>query len=127
VRFKLDGNLGHVPAEQLRAGGHDVSTVRDEAMQEASEQTVLDAARRERRCLVTLDVEFGNPLVFRPAAFPGIVIIRLPSAPTPEFIIQAVATLLRPAGPKLTNGPVPARRLSQPGSVRLGLKPQSRQ
>lgn len=57
----------------------------------------MDAAHAEARCLVTLDMEFGNPLLFRPATFSGIVVIRLPARATQTALLHAVQTLLQAA------------------------------
>ncbi len=97
MRFKLDENLGLMVAGQLRTAGHDVVTVSEEQLQGAADRLVLDAAHGEARCLVTLDVEFGNPLVFRPSDFSGIVLIRLPARPTPKNITAAITSLMQAA------------------------------
>jgi Domain of unknown function (DUF5615) len=42
---------------------------------------VLAAAVRERRALVTLDLDFANPLRFPPAETTGIAVLRVREAP----------------------------------------------
>jgi hypothetical protein len=42
---------------------------------------------------VTLDVEFGNPLLFKPSDYEGIAVIRLSSKPTPDDLLRAIRTL----------------------------------
>lgn len=93
MKFKLDENLGQAVADLLRTAELDVAMVRDEALQGAPDQRVLEAAHAEARCLVTLDLEFGNPLVFDPANYSGIVVIRLPSRATHAALLEAVRTL----------------------------------
>lgn len=95
MKFKLDENLGQAVADALRTAEHDVATVAEERLQGAPDRRVLDAARAESRCLVTLDLEFGNPLVFDPATYSGIVVIRLPARATHAALIEAVRTLLQ--------------------------------
>lgn len=95
MKFKLDENLGQAAAEALRAAGHDVATVAEERLQGAPDVQVLDAAHAETRCLVTLDLEFGNPLVFDPAKYSGIVVIRLPARATHAALLGSVQTLLQ--------------------------------
>ena len=46
------------------------------------------------RCLVTLDQEFGNPLLFKPSEYPGIAVLRLPPRPTPDDLLDVVRTLI---------------------------------
>jgi len=43
---------------------------------------LIAVAQREKRCLVTFDLEFGNPLLFDPTEHSGIVVIRLSKAST---------------------------------------------
>jgi len=47
---------------------------------------VIEAARKEQRCLVTLDLEFGNPLLYRAADYHGIAVLRLPTKPSYEAV-----------------------------------------
>jgi predicted nuclease of predicted toxin-antitoxin system len=78
VKLKLDENLGVRGADILRAGGHDVATVFEQGLTSAPDTAVATACKTEGRCLVTLDLDFGNPLIFRPSDYAGIVVIRLP-------------------------------------------------
>lgn len=43
---------------------------------------------------MTLDLDFSNPLRYNPADYTGIVILRLPSRPTPQDLTDAVQTLI---------------------------------
>ena len=77
MRFKLDENL---PADLLplfSEGGHDVATVRDEGLGGAGDADLFDRARSEDRTLVTLDLDFANPLRFPVAGTAGIVVLRV--------------------------------------------------
>jgi predicted nuclease of predicted toxin-antitoxin system len=93
VRLKLDENLGVRTAEFIRSAGHDVTTVPSQNLYSSTDKDLLETCRVERRCLVTLDVEFGNPLLFRPSDYEGIAVLRLPSKPTPDDILRAIRTL----------------------------------
>ena len=90
MRLKLDENLGFQAAQILLGRSHDVSTVRDEGLSGASDARVLDACLRETRCLLTLDLGFGNPLTYVPSRYPGIVVLRLPARPSFEDLIEAI-------------------------------------
>ncbi len=93
MRFKLDENLGRTAVEVLRSEGHNVHTVREQSLSGASDQDVIQACQAELRCLVTLDLDFGNPLVFDPADYAGIAVLRLPAGPSHQDITEACRTL----------------------------------
>jgi predicted nuclease of predicted toxin-antitoxin system len=94
VRLKLDENLGARIAELFRLAGHKVTTVPEQNLCSSRDRKLLDTCRAEKRCLVTLDLEFGNPLMFKPSDYEGIAVLRLPSKPTPDDLLNAVRTLI---------------------------------
>ena len=61
MRFKLDENLGRRGRDLLTAAGHNVATVFDQNLNQAPDSEIIEVCRQERRCLVTLDLDFGNP------------------------------------------------------------------
>ena len=93
MKFKLDENLGHRARALLAAAGHDVATVHEEGLASASDDEVIQVSRREGRCLVTLDLEFGNPLRYHATDFPGIAVLRLPAKASSEHLENAIHTL----------------------------------
>jgi predicted nuclease of predicted toxin-antitoxin system len=80
LKLKLDENLGKRLAEQFRAAGHDAATVPAQQMSGACDFDLITRCREEGRAMVTLDLDFGNPLLFRPSEYPGIAVLR-PSEP----------------------------------------------
>jgi predicted nuclease of predicted toxin-antitoxin system len=95
VKIKLDENLGKRSSELFRSAGHDVATVPEENLCSALDQEVIDRASSEGRCLVTLDLDFSNPLVFPPREYSGIAVLRLPSRVTDAEMFDACQTLIR--------------------------------
>ena len=92
----------------------DVQTVAEEGMVGADDRSILATCRQERRCLVTLDLHFSNPLVFPPEGFPGIAVLRLPSKPDHEDLLVACRTLVEGLGRMDVSGKlwiVQARRI----------------
>ncbi|WP_437765220.1 DUF5615 family PIN-like protein [Sorangium sp. So ce281] len=94
MKFKLDENLGRRAADLFRKAGHDVATVPEQGLCSASDPTVIDVCKAEGRCLVTLDLDFSNPVRFRPADYPGIAVLRLPPRPSPKDLTDSVLTLI---------------------------------
>lgn len=77
MRLKLDENLPIDAGLAATAQGHDVDTVRDEALGGASDEEVLAASIRENRFLVNLDRGFGDIRRYPPGEHPGIVVLRV--------------------------------------------------
>jgi predicted nuclease of predicted toxin-antitoxin system len=94
MKLKLDENLGQRASDLLRSHGHDVSTVSGQGLCSASERTLIEVCRTELRCIVTLDLDFGNPLLFKPSEYEGIVVLRLPPKPSHDDLIDEVTTLV---------------------------------
>lgn len=78
MKIKLDENLGERGAALFRKAGHDVETVADESLSGSADHELIAVCARERRCLVTLDLDFSNPMVFDPGQYAGIAVLRLP-------------------------------------------------
>ena len=93
MKIKLDENLGNRGAEVLRAAGYSVTTVVEEGLTSASDDRLIEVCRSERKCLVTLDLDFGNPLRFDPSRHSGIVVLRLPLGFTAGDLLDAIRTL----------------------------------
>ena len=82
MRFKLDENLGTRTASLIQAQGHDVDTVRQEGLAGESDQRLFEVFCGEKRCLVTLDLDFADVTRFPPSRSNGIVAIRVPRNPS---------------------------------------------
>lgn len=98
MKLKLDENFGRAAARLLRSEGHDVRTVAEEGLAGAADTTVIEAARAENLCLVTLDLDFANPVRFKPQDYDGIAVLRLPTRLTQSILLdgtRALASALR--------------------------------
>lgn len=76
MRIKLDENLSRHLKPRLAALRHDVATAADEELLGEPDVRIAAAARRERRMVRTLDVEFGNLRKYPPGTHPGIILFR---------------------------------------------------
>ena len=93
MKIKLDENFGHRCAELLCHAGHDVATVVGQSLCGCQDRDLIEICGREGRCLVTLDLDSANPLMFRPSDFAGIAVVRLPGRATREHLFEAVTML----------------------------------
>lgn len=99
MRLKLDENLSRRCLALFQAAGHDTASVASQGLCSTSDAVLIDICRDEQRCLVTLDLDFGNPLLFKPSKYSGIAVLRLPrqcDPPELEGLVQVlIATLAK--------------------------------
>jgi predicted nuclease of predicted toxin-antitoxin system len=93
MKLKLDENLGQRGRKILAAAGHDVATVATQSLESAEDSKLIERCRREKRALVSLDLDFANALRFHPSRFFGIAILRLPRKPSHKDLLNAIRTL----------------------------------
>ncbi|PYK45924.1 MAG: hypothetical protein DME53_04160 [Verrucomicrobia bacterium] len=78
----------------IAAAGHDVASVADQGLEGSLDGDLLEYCRAEGRCLVTLDLEFANPLVFLPSRYPGIAVLRIPQKASATDLLMLIETLM---------------------------------
>ncbi|HXC01009.1 MAG TPA: DUF5615 family PIN-like protein [Opitutaceae bacterium] len=93
MRLKLDENLGAFGRDLLLARGHDVATVHEQNLSAADDHAVLAACTAENRALVTLDLDFSNPLSYPPKNHAGVAVLRLPHKSAAADLLDLMRTL----------------------------------
>jgi predicted nuclease of predicted toxin-antitoxin system len=116
VKFKLDENFGTRTQQLFLAAGHDVSTVGSQGLCGCPDRRLFEICGRENRCLVTLDINFGDVTRFPPDRSAGVVVLRPPRNPTLPILESLVSALLRALGDR----PLAGRLwMVEPGRIRV--------
>jgi len=116
VNFKLDENLGTRSQHVFVEAGHDVQTVREEQLQGRPDEVIYDICRLERRCLVTLDLDFSNVLRFPPEPTAGIAVLK----PSRGISLSALVALARDLVLTVAHQPIDGQLwVVEPGRIRI--------
>lgn len=95
MQFKLDENLGRQGQTLLEDAGHNVSNVSIQGLEGAVDDILIEVCRVEERALVTLDLDFANPVHYPPAKYAGIIVLRPTKEPKHEDILECLKVMLR--------------------------------
>lgn len=74
--IKLDENLGARLLEKARSAGFDAESVTTEELNGTPDEKLFDHCLAEQRALITLDLDFSNPLRFPTAGSAGTIVLR---------------------------------------------------
>ena len=94
--FKVDENLHEEVASLLRLSGHDAMSVYDQQMRGRTDEELAAVCQRERRAIITQDLDFSNIVAFPPEDYAGIIVLRLhdPSRPSALAAMRRLLVLL---------------------------------
>jgi predicted nuclease of predicted toxin-antitoxin system len=115
MRFKLDENFDLRLTSLVAAGGHAVDTALAEGLSGTSDERVYQACRDTGRTLITLDLDFSNPLRFPPDPTEGIVVLR-PPRPTLPLIRVTLTSVLPDLKSRSLRGTLV---IAEPARIRL--------
>ena len=115
MKFKLDENFDPRLVPLIAEGGHEVDTVRDEGMSGSRDEAVYQTCVESGRTLITLDLDFSNPLRFPPGSTEGIVVVR-PPRPVLSIIRATLAATLPDLKAQRLRGKL---WIVEPGRLRL--------
>jgi predicted nuclease of predicted toxin-antitoxin system len=111
MRFLVDENLPRDVADLLREAGHDVTSVR-ESLRGARDEEVWNAAAREKRVIITRDLDY--PLMKEPRP-PGVLLLRVPDTFTRHQMVELMRAFLQTESFKQLHGTV---TVLSPGQIR---------
>lgn len=96
MQFKVDENLPIEIAVLLAKAGHDAKTVNDQQLQGAKDTVLIDVCRREKRILITLDLDFSDIRTYPPQETSGLIVLRVSRHSKPYImeVFQRVIPLM---------------------------------
>jgi predicted nuclease of predicted toxin-antitoxin system len=115
MKIKFDHNMDPRGAAILRQAGHEVSTAKEQNLADAEDDVIAGVCQAELRCLVTLDLDFANTVLYPPEKYFGLVVLRHPK-PTANRLLELVRQL-NTALP--TMNPVHKLWIVEPGRIRI--------
>jgi len=97
MKFKVDENFPLEAVDLLRAASHDALTVFDQSLSGQPDGRRASVCKREGRTLITLDTDFSDIRTYRPADYPGLLVLRLPRQSVPEVtrLVQRLLEVLK--------------------------------
>ena len=104
MKLKLDENLDARLVPLLAAEGFEVDSVRDEGLSGSPDETIFETCMAAERILITLDLDFSNPLRFPPELTHGILVVR-----PPRPLLSAIQSTLWSALAELRTGAIVGR------------------
>ncbi len=82
----MDENLPIDLADFLTGLGHDARTVNDELLQGVNDPRFMETCDREKRTLITLDIDFSDIRAYPPKDHEGIIVLRLGNQSKPHVL-----------------------------------------
>ena len=76
MRLKLDENLPPALAALARSRGHEADTIVEQGLRGVSDEVVFQHCRDDERVLISLDLDFSNPVRFPVKGTLGRIILR---------------------------------------------------
>jgi len=115
VKFKPDEHLDWRLAAVVSTGEDEADTVKDEGLSGIEDEALYKACVSDGRVLITLDLDFANPLRFPPEPTAGVIVLR-PQRP----VIALIEATLRAALPALKSSDLRgALWIVEPGRIRV--------
>jgi len=115
MRLKLDENMDVRLAVVARNSGHSVETVLSQGLSGQEDGVVYDVCLEEERTLITMDLDFANPVRFPPGPTAGVIVLR-PPRPVLGLIRAALSVALAQLDRMSPQG---ALWIAEPGRVRV--------
>jgi predicted nuclease of predicted toxin-antitoxin system len=93
VKFKVDENLPIEVAALLHSAGHDALSVFDQHLVGETDNRLLNVCQKEKRALITLDLDFSDVRSYPPQEHSGLVVLRLQRQDKP-FVLETIRRII---------------------------------
>lgn len=93
MELKLDEKFSRHLKPVLMALGHDTLTAADENLLSRPDTEIAHASKREKRMVLTLDIEFADLRKYPPGSHPGIILFR-PQSLSPLSVNKFIADFI---------------------------------
>ena len=93
MRFLADMGVSHRVTAWLQDGGHDVVHLRDEGLHKLPDGEIFLKADREKRILLTFDLDFGEIVALSRGDPVSVVLFRVNDT-SPAFVIRRLEEVL---------------------------------
>jgi predicted nuclease of predicted toxin-antitoxin system len=112
VRFLADIGISQQTVRWLREKGPDAAHLREEGLQRATDETVLDKALSEERIVLTLDLDFSDLVAASGRKLPSVISFRLGNSPA-KLITERLENTLTQCQMELEQGAIVSVSQSQ--------------
>jgi predicted nuclease of predicted toxin-antitoxin system len=76
MRFLTDMGISQATVHWLRSHGHDAKHLREEGLQRLSDSEIFSKASKEKRIILTFDLDFGAITAQAGGKLPSVIIFR---------------------------------------------------
>ena len=91
--------------QALRGHGHDASHLSEEGLERLPDSAILVKAARERRVIITCDLDFADLLALGALSLPSVILLRLRNY-TPGSVTPRLLAVLAECRATLTTGAI---------------------
>jgi len=96
MKLILDADIPRSFLSQLKDKGFDVIDVRNLSAAPLQDEEIFKVASKEKRILITRDLDFSNILHYPPSKSPGIIVLRTHLLSKEEMLTILLRTLQTP-------------------------------
>jgi predicted nuclease of predicted toxin-antitoxin system len=125
MRFLADMGISQATVRWLRSHGHDAKHLREEGLQRVSDPDIFSKASKEKRIILTFDLDFGVISASSGSKLPSIIIFRLQDE-RPENVNRVLNTILTEVKKELKKGVIISADENYFRVRHLPIKPASR-